>query len=648
MKRTLKILSPFLITGAIFVLFVFAINKYLNFHEDLKRKNTRDNLLELLIAKKSRLDKALSSRIYYTKGVAAYVSLNPTIREPEFQDLAKELIQNDTVIHTMSLAKNGIINAMYPKEGNEAAIGLNLLEHPERRVIVERTILTKKTFVAGPVELVEGGIAFISYTPIFYKTGEKYGDFWGMTDIVINRNNLFKEAGLYKPEESFVYAIRGTDGKGKKGGVFWGNPDVFKNNPVNVDITLPTGNWVLAGIPLESGSDSLNDTDVLRIVLFISAIVISILIFLLSRSILKLQENKEELKVLFGSMKEIVIEFDENGVYRSVAPTNEKLLIMPANELKGKSLYEVFNRQTAEFFHNAIKECIEKEETIEIEYPLKLKNKEHKFTARLSYMPGRKVIYVAQDNTEKIKAQEKLKQSEKSLKELNDVKDKFFSIIAHDLKNPLGSYMNLTDILYSGYDEIDDAEKKEIVLQLKNSSKNIYSLLENLLQWSRSQRGKIQFNPEMNDLQLVIENVINLSSLKAKEKNIIIEAVYQGNLEAEFDANMITAVIRNFVSNALKFTKSGGKIVVSGIELEKGVRVSVKDSGVGIPADKIKNLFSAGVNNSTPGTDNESGTGLGLVICQDFAEKHGTSIEVQSKESAGSEFSFYLQKILDS
>jgi sensor domain CHASE-containing protein len=197
---SIKQYRPILIAIVVFGFLAYAVVQYLNFEKQLKNQDIRGEIFDNLIFKKSKLEKALSSRIYYTKGIAAFVSINPDITEPEFQELTKKLIGKDSVIHTMSLAKDCIIGAMYPREGNEAAIGLDLLDHKARREIVEETIQTKNTFVAGPVELMEGGIAFISYTPIFVPVNIDSQQFWGVTDIVIKRDQLINEAGI-KTEE---------------------------------------------------------------------------------------------------------------------------------------------------------------------------------------------------------------------------------------------------------------------------------------------------------------------------------------------------------------------------------------------------------------------------------------------------------------
>lgn len=203
---------------------------------------------EDLTAIKARLESEIYARIYHTRSMAAYVSLHPELSVDEFENLAAELIRDDRVVNTMTIAPDGVIRAVYPRNGHEEAIGLDLMAHPERKKIVEKTIRTGKTFIAGPVELVEGGKALISYTPVFDKTGTE-PKFWGMTDISIRFDRFLSEAGLDPASPSLedgALALKGKDGFGKKGDLFWGKEEVFGQGSVEVVVALPDGYWILA------------------------------------------------------------------------------------------------------------------------------------------------------------------------------------------------------------------------------------------------------------------------------------------------------------------------------------------------------------------------------------------------------------------
>lgn len=634
--------QPVLIALISFLVFVFVIMQYTEINNDKKEKDEKGKLLELLILKKSLLEKALYSRIYYTKGIAAFVSINPNITNQTFTRLAEELINKDSVINSMSLSKNCILGAIYPYAGHEAAIGLNLLEHPFRRKIVESTIRTRNTFIAGPVELVEGGVAFISYTPIFTRTENDTSKFWGVTDIVILKDRLFNEINLQPEGSKYKFALRGFDGTGKNGKCFWGDDKIFSQDPVIVDVLLPTGSWALAGEPINGWEPFVSKIEVITVLLYISALIISILIWLLSKAIIKIRAHEKELKALFGSMQDLIIEFDRAGRYVKIAPTNEKLLVNSPSFLIGKTLSEVFDREETEFFMNAITKCFSSKKMIPIDYPLLIDKTEYWFHARISYVSENSVLYVAHDNTAQMRAETELRKSEEKLKESNSTKDKLFSVIAHDLRGPFHPLINYSEILKEDVDELDKSEIKKFVSDINYVAKEVFSLLENLLEWSGMQTGRIKFNPENLSLFKKANEVIRNVKQNADLKNIEIENDVDKSVFVFADTQMLGSIIQNLLSNSVKFTNNGGKIILSAVTTENYVKVSIADSGVGISSEKIDSLFDADKTDSTKGTNNEKGTGLGLHICREFVEMHAGKISVESEPGKGSIFYFTL------
>ncbi|MBI9063587.1 MAG: hypothetical protein JEZ14_16520 [Marinilabiliaceae bacterium] len=241
-------------------------------------------------------------------------------------------------------------------------------------------------------------------------------------------------------------------------------------------------------------------------------------------------------------------------------------------------------------------------------------------------------------------ANHRLKESETRLKKMNATKDKFFSIISHDLKNPFTSLMSISDVMIANYDESDEEDRKLCLTRIDSSVKQIYALLENLLTWSRSQRGKICFHQKPFDLSMLICENANLYRLAAEKKNIQIKVHSADNIIAIGDRDTINTVIRNLMGNALKFTPSGG-IIQLNIEANKDDwKVSIIDNGIGIPEENHSKLFCIDQKVKTNGTAGEKGTGLGLIICKEFVEKNGGQIGVESVPNEGSCFWFTIEK----
>jgi two-component system sensor histidine kinase/response regulator len=236
----------------------------------------------------------------------------------------------------------------------------------------------------------------------------------------------------------------------------------------------------------------------------------------------------------------------------------------------------------------------------------------------------------------------KIEKQKSELEELNATKDKFFNIIAHDLKNPFNTVIGLSELLVERYDTYDSSKIKEFISQINKFSTNAYNLLEDLLEWAKSQTGRIEIKPSKTDIfEIAVEN-INLFKATAQEKGVNLVFNVDIGTYAVVDKNMISTVLRNLVSNAIKFTKEGGKVVIESNKIDNFIEVSVLDTGVGIPEENKKKIFEIDNNISTLGTNDEVGTGLGLIIVREFIEKNGGSIKVDSTEGVGTKFSFTI------
>jgi len=257
---------------------------------------------------------------------------------------------------------------------------------------------------------------------------------------------------------------------------------------------------------------------------------------------------------------------------------------------------------------------------------------------------GKIISYVAikDDITHRKEIDEALLASEKRLKELNVTKDKFFSIIAHDLKSSLGGFKNMLEIMDENYDDFGENEKKEVIFELNNSSRNVYNLLENLLNWANSQSGRIKFTPEMNDINEIISKCTSLLSGYAQSKKISLVTDLKDIGKILIDSNMIYTVVRNLISNAIKFTREDGVIKIFSYKTKDFIVVSVNDNGVGMEKEIMDMLFRLDLQQSSIGTANEKGTGLGLILCKEFVEKHDGTMHVDSEPGKGSTFSFTI------
>lgn len=235
------------------------------------------------------------------------------------------------------------------------------------------------------------------------------------------------------------------------------------------------------------------------------------------------------------------------------------------------------------------------------------------------------------------------KRTEKKLVEANSSKDKFFSIISHDLRSPLGSIQSLTEIILENFNDLKSEELQLYLKTINETSTATYSLLDNMLIWAQTQRKKVEFFPISIPLQELIKGVVNIYQYKADTKGISIAFELGESILIKADPNMLETILRNLLSNAIKFTSQNGKISIKAIPYNNNfVKIVVSDTGIGIPESKLLKIFSVDENLSTRGTANEKGTGLGLVICKEFVEINGGNIWVESKEQKGTDFIFTI------
>lgn len=235
-----------------------------------------------------------------------------------------------------------------------------------------------------------------------------------------------------------------------------------------------------------------------------------------------------------------------------------------------------------------------------------------------------------------------IKNSELSLIELNATKDKFFSIIAHDLKTPFNSIIGFSELLVDKVKEKDYNKVTEFAGIILQSSKKAMDLLINLMEWSQLQSGRMNFNPELFDISKLIGEVMLLLKGMTDQKSIIIENRLTKAALVFADKEMISTVLRNLISNALKFTQPEGKISISAQSKDNNLVITVSDNGVGLSEDRINKLFNISESYSTQGTNKEKGTGLGLILCSEFIKKNQGIIWVESEIGKGSSFSFSL------
>ncbi len=313
-------------------------------------------------------------------------------------------------------------------------------------------------------------------------------------------------------------------------------------------------------------------------------------------------------------------------------------------ELIGKSINNILPEQKHDQMNKMIKLCTQGEIVKNIESIRRKKGgKQIPVLMTLSLLTEDEnkpfgIASTASDLTEQKNIEKELIKSKAIAETANATKDKFFKIISHDLRTPFNSIIGFSNFLNKEYDSLNDLKRKDCIQKLNKSSLHAYDLLENLLTWARTQNNEITIIKETTNLKELVNCSISTYLLNAASKNISLNNNVKDDLIISIDKNTALTFIRNIVNNAIKFTQFGGQINIDSQISTNTIRIHITDTGVGMTAEVIDNLFRIDKNISTKGTNNENGTGLGLILCKEFIKKNGGSISVKSEINKGSEF----------
>lgn len=262
----------------------------------------------------------------------------------------------------------------------------------------------------------------------------------------------------------------------------------------------------------------------------------------------------------------------------------------------------------------------------------------------IAYRTKRKVNSIlTKQNDEIVARKEELQLLNNELKEVVSSKDKFFSIIAHDLKSPFQGLLSSANFVSTNYFELTDEERISLLNGIRELSHNTYKLVDNLLEWAKIQTGKLEYNPEKINLLFELHGTLFLAKKSSTAKGINFSYNIDDRINIYADKYMLQTIIRNLLSNSIKFTKAGGSVELKAERVDEKIKLTVVDTGVGIPKEDQECLFRIDKSYSTKGTDSESGSGLGLLLCKEMVEMQGSSIVIESEENKGTKIHFTVQ-----
>ena len=372
--------------------------------------------------------------------------------------------------------------------------------------------------------------------------------------------------------------------------------------------------------------------------------------------------NKKIFNAITQSLADPIFIIDEDGTYIDIFGGSDRNKYHDGKALIDKNAFDFLDQNTAKDFYNKIQKALETSETVTHVYSLSVNDLSNEidpdapgpegtmwFEAHITPLgkiknKKRLVAWITFNITERYNLNRALQEEKDALKKANQTKDKLFSIIAHDLVNPFSSFQQILEIILNNYDNFNDETKKDYLNKTYKLAISNNELLQNLLNWSRVQRNQLTLKySSVNIYNLVQENTSYLLS-NAKDKNIQIVNFVNPETYLEADENLLALVIRNIISNAIKFTYIDGKIEISNYQENNKEILKIKDNGKGMDEATLSKIFDNKDINSTYGTNNEKGSGLGLMLCKEFTERHNGKIWAESKPGEGSEFFISLPR----
>lgn len=363
-----------------------------------------------------------------------------------------------------------------------------------------------------------------------------------------------------------------------------------------------------------------------------------------------LRISEERMRLLLQSAEDIVLmqDLEGNVLYYNGAT---KYGLTPG-EVVGRSLYDFFEKDLASVLGKHVMEVASTSKALISEDEFIWQGEKLCFSNLLSPVKDESgktiaVTIISRNITDKKKAEDALIESKIKLQEMNASKDKFFSIVAHDLKSPFQGLIGFSNLLLEDYKSLDREEIREYVENINSSTKNLYKLIENLLEWSRIQTGRKEYFPQKIDLYETVESEMRLFKNNAVNKNITLTNLVSAETRVTADKNMLTSILENLLSNAIKFTRTGGEIKIFNNHVNNMIEVVVQDNGVGIRPDDLQKLLRIDQQHSTEGTAQERGTGLGLMLVKEFIEKQNGTIRIESELNAGTSVIFTLPRAVN-
>ncbi|WP_166267677.1 ATP-binding protein [Marinobacter caseinilyticus] len=603
------------------LLAVFYIDRF-NYRSFLEQ--TRADVASELAVLRAELEGAITKNLQTVRGMEAAIATEPGLSQERFDELADVILQDRLQLRNIGAAPDMVIRMTYPLAGNEAAIGLDFRANKDQWPEVKRSAESGQLVLAGPVNLVQGGQAFIGRIPVFTPArGGEPRKLWGMISAVIDRAQLYQEAGLLASDQ-LQTGMRKTLAGGEPGPVFHGEPALFDDNPVIMSVSVPGGTWDLAAVPAGGWPQVADNVLTERFLLALALLAIIVPVLMLTWSIQRQRIGQSQLRALFElSPLGIALADDETGRFIDV---NQAMLA-----LTGYDRVELLTRKVSDLTGGLEQTPLSHNAVGGLQEHTCLREDGSLFFGLLTWAPlqdesGRKLVWlVVQDISEQ--------------KRIEKMKSEFVSTVSHELRTPLSSISGSLKLVAGGaVGEMPEKMQSMVDIALKNSHRLAY-LIDDLLDMDKLVAGKMRLSMMTLPVLPLVESSIRNQLGYANHYGVSIRlegAVSDSRVRV--DEQRFQQVMANLLSNALKFSPAGSEVVVTVETLGELLQVSVQDQGPGIPLSFHNRIFQRFAQADSSDTRAKGGTGLGLAITKKLMELMDGDVEFESESGQGSRF----------
>lgn len=588
------------------------------------------------------------------QGLVAVIATEPDLDQKRFATVAKQLFKGRHQLRNIGGAPDLVIRLMYPLEGNEAAIGLDFRKNESQRQAALFAKEANKIILAGPVDLVQGGQAFIARLPVFVDSNTDEADhFWGLISTVIDINKLYQDSGLFAAEDTLDIALRGKDGTGESGDFFYGNPNLVNDQPVLARITLPYGEWMMLAVP-KGGWPVQGDQEIILTteILLGSAFIIISLLFV-GRLLADRQGIVAELDNQKMALDEhaIVSIADVGGIITYVNDRFCSVSGYSRDELLGRNHRIIKSGEHPESFFEELWGTISSGKVWHGEIKNAAKDGTYYWVAS-TIVPflnadGRPYQYIAvrTDITADKENEVALKLASAEAESATKAKSEFLASMSHEIRTPMTGILGYSDMLL---DERLSPENAEMVSKIKEATASLLTIINDILDISKIEAGKLEIEKIDFRPTKIVNDVAQLfrqSGAADKRDKLLITTEIPDDFPdmIHADPTRLRQVLVNLVGNAVKFTEQGSvtlKCIHDADHLM--LHYEITDTGIGIDDDSQAKLFGDFVQADASISRQYQGTGLGLAICKRLVELMGGEIGVKSQQGMGSTFWFNL------